>query len=72
LRDAVRAANTRRDTAPVICAEMLLHHGFSDDAIVDYLARSWPLDRNDCQTALDAAHILVRREHPHDHTGSGD
>ena len=40
----------------------LLHHGLSDEAILSYLARSWPLDETDCRSALDAAHILLRRE----------
>ena len=56
-----------RDAAPVLCAEVLLHHGLNDDAILSHLARTWPLDRIDCRAALDAAHILfarsVRTEH---------
>jgi hypothetical protein len=52
----------RRSSAPVVAAEVLLHHGLSDEAILSYLARSWPLDETDCRSALDAAHILLRRE----------
>ena len=51
----------RRTAAPVLCAEVLLHHDLSDDAILDHLARAWPLRDVDCRAALDAAHILVRR-----------
>ena len=58
-----------RDVAPLIAAETLLHHGLSDDAIVGYLARTWPLDDLDCRAAVDAAHILVRREHAEDAHG---
>ena len=56
----------RRPAAPVLCAEVLLHHHLSDDAIIDHLARAWPLREVDCRAALDAAHILVRRELAHD------
>ncbi|MDP9331760.1 MAG: hypothetical protein M3Q30_00390 [Actinomycetota bacterium] len=52
----------RRSSAPVVAAEVLLHHGLSDEAILSYLARSWPLDETDCRYALNAAHILLRRE----------
>ena len=42
--------------------------GFSNivlaEAILSYLARSWPLDERDCRASLDAAHILLRRERP--------
>jgi hypothetical protein len=51
----------RRDAAPVLCAEVLLHHDLSDDAILDHLARAWPLGELGCRAALDAAHILLRR-----------
>jgi hypothetical protein len=51
-----------RNVAPVIAAEALLHHGLSDDAIVGYIARTWPLDEHDCRAAVLAAHILLRRE----------
>jgi hypothetical protein len=51
-----------RDIAPVVAAEALLHHGLSDEAIIGYIARTWPLDRADCRAAVDAAHILIRRE----------
>jgi hypothetical protein len=53
-----------RNVAPLIAAEALLHHGLSDDAVVGYLARTWPLDALDCRAAVNAAHILLRREHP--------
>jgi hypothetical protein len=56
----------RRAAAPVLCAEVLLHHDLSDDAIIDYLARAWPLREVDCRAALDAAHILLRRELAHE------
>jgi hypothetical protein len=52
----------RRSSAPVVAAEVLLHHGLSDEAILWYLARSWPLVEADCRAALNAAHILLRRE----------
>ena len=52
-----------RSIAPLIAAEALLHHGLSDEAVVAYLARTWPLDAVDCQAAVNAAHILLRREH---------
>ena len=52
-----------RNVAPLIAAEALLHHGLSDDAVAGYLARTWPLDALDCRAAVDAAHILLRREH---------
>jgi hypothetical protein len=52
-----------RDAAPVVAAEMLIRHGFSDDLILAHLAQQWPLDEHECRDALDAAHILVRREH---------
>jgi len=55
-------SHTRRSSAPVVAAEVLLHHGLSDDAILSYLARSWPLDETDRRYALNAAHILLRRE----------
>jgi hypothetical protein len=51
-----------RNVAPVIAAEALLHHGLSDDAIIGYIARTWPLDDHDCRAAVLAAHILVKRE----------
>jgi len=41
---------------------VLLHHGLSDEAILSYLARSWRLVGTDRRSALDAAHILLRRE----------
>jgi hypothetical protein len=51
-----------RDVAPVVAAEVLLRHGFDDDSIAVYLARTWPLDENDCRAAVEAAHVLVQRE----------
>ena len=51
-----------RDAAPVIAGEVLLRHGFSDELILAHLARQWPLDEHECQSALRAAHMLVRRE----------
>ena len=51
-----------RDVAPLVAAEALLHHGLSDDAVIGYIARTWPLDDLDCRAAVDAAHILLRRE----------
>ena len=51
-----------RDVAPLIAAAALLHHGLSDDAVVGYLARTWPLGALDCRAAVNAAHILLRRE----------
>ena len=68
----VDSFSARRDAAPVLCAEVLLHHGLSDDAILGHLARSWPLDQIDCRAALDAAHILLRREVPHDSATTGE
>jgi hypothetical protein len=61
---AIDATRVRRDVAPVVAAEVLLHHGLCDEAILSYLARSWPLDDRGCRASLDAAHILLRREHP--------
>ena len=55
-------SQTRRSSAPVVAAEVLLHHGLSDEAILSHLARSWRLIETDCRSALDAAHILLRRE----------
>ena len=50
-------------TPPDGTAELTLEfHGLSDDAILSYLARSWPLDETDRRYALNAAHILLRRE----------
>ena len=43
---------------------MIIRHGFSDERILVHLARQWPLDDRECQATLDAAHILVRKEHP--------
>lgn len=71
-RLSVDAERMRRDAAPVVAAKVLLRHGLDDEAIVSYLARSWPLDDHDCRSALDAAHILLRREHPHDGAVSGE
>jgi hypothetical protein len=63
-RRGVDAERMRRDAAPVVAAKVLMQHGLGDDAIVSYLARSWPLDERDCRSALDAARILLRREYP--------
>jgi len=52
------------DVALVAAAEALLRHGIDDDRIIEYLARTWALDEIDCLAAVEAAHILVRREHP--------
>ena len=68
----VEAERIRRNAAPVVAAEVLLHHGLSDDAILSYLARSWPLDNTDCRSALNAAHILLRREQSRDTEASGE
>jgi hypothetical protein len=35
----------------------------SDTDIVGWIARQWPLDYGECCAAVDAAHILHRREH---------
>jgi hypothetical protein len=50
-----------RDVAPVVAAEALLRHGMSDDVVVAYVARTWPLDDAECRAAVRAAHILLRR-----------
>jgi hypothetical protein len=63
--DRSAQASMRRDAAPVICAELLLHHGFTDPAILSHLARTWRLDEPDLRAALAAAHILLRRQEPH-------
>jgi hypothetical protein len=66
----MRLADTspmQRDAAPVVAAEMLLRRGLSDELIRAHLAHQWRLDDHECQDALDAAHILVRREHGSDH-----
>jgi len=52
----------RRDVAPLIAAEALLHHGLRDDVVMAYLARTWPLDDGDCRELIDAAHVLLRKE----------
>ena len=58
------ACGKRHDAAPVMCAVVLLHHDLGDEAIVSHLAHTWPLDAIDCRAALEAAHILLRREEP--------
>jgi hypothetical protein len=66
----IPAADTspmHRDAAPVIAAETLIRRGLSDELILAHLARQWPLDEHECRDALDAAHILVRREHANGH-----
>ena len=60
------ACGMRHDAAPVMCAVVLLHHNLGDEAIVSHLADAWPLDAIDCRAALEAAHILLRREEPRD------
>ena len=67
-RPATRAdtRNVNRDVAPVVAAEVLLRHGLADDRIVEYLARTWALDEIDCVSAVAAARVLIRREHPHE------
>jgi hypothetical protein len=65
-RLGVDADEMRRDAAPVVVATVLMRHGLADDAILSYLARSWPLDERDCRSALDAARILLRRERSHE------
>ena len=62
----------RRDAAPVICAELLLHHGLTDPAILSHLARTWQLDEPELRAALAAAHILLRRQEPHHHAGANE
>ncbi len=52
----------RRDVAPVIAAQALLHHGMRDDVIISYLARTWELDDRECCSAVEAAHVLLRKE----------
>jgi hypothetical protein len=52
-----------RNAAPVVAAEILIRRGLTDQVILAHLARHWPLDEHELQAALDAAHILVRREH---------
>ena len=49
------------DVAPVVAAQALLRHGLSDEVIVGYVARTWPLDDAECRAAVRAAHILFRR-----------
>jgi hypothetical protein len=61
-RNAVSRETHRRDVAPVIAAEALLHHGMRDDVIISYLARTWDLDDRECFSAVEAAHVLLRRE----------
>ena len=61
----------RRDAAPVLCAEILVRHCLFDDAILSHLAYTWPLDPSECEAALDAAHILLRREVPHGSYSAG-
>jgi len=54
-----------QDAAPVVAAEVLLRHGLDDDKIIDHLTRTWELDQHDAEAALRAAHVLLKREHPH-------
>ena len=56
----------RHAAAPVLCAEVLLHHHLSDETIIDHLARGWPLREVDCRAALDARTFLLRRELAHE------
>ena len=58
------AFGRRHNAAPVMCGVALLHHDLGDDAILSHLAQTWGLDAIDCRAALDAAHILLRREEP--------
>jgi hypothetical protein len=51
-----------RDVAPVIAAEALLRHGLSDDEVLGWLSRTWPMDAAACHSALHAGHALLRRE----------
>jgi hypothetical protein len=51
-----------REIAPVIAAEALLRHGLGDFEVCAYLARTWTLDDVDCDAAVRAAHVLLRRE----------
>jgi len=63
-----RTSDTDRvnhDAAPVVAAEVLLRHGLTDDAIAEWLARTWEIDDHDCHAAVRAAHILLQRAHPH-------
>jgi len=52
----------RRDGAPIFVAEVLLRHGFSDDRIRAHPASQWPLDDEECQSAVEAAHVRARCE----------
>ncbi len=53
-----------RDAAPVVAAEVLLRHGLTDDAIAEWLVRTWDIDQHDCEAAVRAAHVLLKRGHP--------
>ncbi len=51
----------KRDAAPVVAAEVLLRRGLGDAAVAAYIARTWPLNDDDVQSVVDAAHVLLRR-----------
>jgi hypothetical protein len=54
-------ARVDHDAAPVVAAEMLIRHGFSDALIVAHIQTQWPLKEHERQRVLEAAHIIVRR-----------
>jgi hypothetical protein len=62
--EALIHQGTTHDLAPVIAAQVLLRHGMSEDLVQEYVARTWPLEPDDCHAAIEAARLLLRREQP--------
>ncbi len=60
----------KRDASPVVAAEVLLRRGLGDNEVAAYIARTWPLNEADVQSAVDAAHVLLRREGADNHSDS--
>ena len=53
-----------RDLAPVVAAEVFIHHGLDKERNIENLARTRDLDEADAVAAVHAAHVLIQREHP--------
>ncbi len=53
----------KRYAAAVVAAEVLIRHGMGDDEVAAYVARTWPLDEGEARSVVEAAHVLLRREH---------
>jgi len=50
------------DSAPIVAAQVLMRHGFADDVISGYVARTWPLKEHECNAALATARFLAQQE----------